>query len=527
MEKNYSLRSNLNRLIAYIYFMKISFCTDSRYAQLQRKVQHKNLIMRKMKEKKYLYLIICMLLANVCFNSNTSAQEISDPELNFEYLWNTFDRNYALFSPKKVDWDALYRIYRPKVSSQTSDSALFDIMSNLLSHLNDNHVRLKSPNRSYQSGILGNIPYMDDFFPLLKGKYLHRIKRHPAGIFSGWLTDSIGYFHIQHFNDYENTAIVIDEILDEFKNTKGLVIDVRENYGGADELGKMIAGRFADQKRFYMTKRNKNGSSHTDFAETQYWYIEPEGRFQYTKPVILLINRFSISEAEVFTLAMRTLPQVTVIGDATSGVFADVYSDKLPNGWKFRCPYNLIEDNTGFCWEGIGIPADIRQTLTKKDIDDGHEKVIELSIELLNNGKSSPQKDKNSLINIRESLPDYVKQNIDSSDFNLLINKFLVLLYKYPDKYYINEIQTNELGNQLMAGSEIDNAILLFNLCTKEFPKSIVSFDNLVNAYIKKDEIELAKENIKKSMMINRQAYPWERDSYIENKNKLNELKNR
>jgi len=83
------------------------------------------------------------------------------------------------------------------------------------------------------------------------------------------------------------------------------------------------------------------------------------------------------------------------------------------------------------------------------------------------------------------------------------------------------------LGNQLMAGSEIDNAILLFNLCTKEFPKSIVSFDNLVNAYIKKDEIELAKENIKKSMMINRQAYPWERDSYIENKNKLNELKNR
>ncbi len=462
-----------------------------------------------------------MLLANVCFNSNTSAQEISDPELNFEYLWNTFDRNYALFSPKKVDWEALYRIYRPKVSSQTSDSALFDIMSNLLSHLNDNHVRLKSPNRSYQSGILGNIPYMDDFFPLLKGKYLHRIKRHPAGIFSGWLTDSIGYFHIQHFNDYENTAIVIDEILDEFKNTKGLVIDVRENYGGADELGKMIADRFADQKRFYMTKRNKNGSSHTDFAETQYWYIEPEGRFQYTKPVILLINRFSISEAEVFTLAMRTLPQVTVIGDATSGVFADVYSDKLPNGWKFRCPYNLIEDNTGFCWEGIGIPADIRQTLTKKNIDDEHEKVIELSIELLNNGKLSPQKDKNSLINIRESLVDFIKKN-EKKEINKVIDDFLILKSSYPNKYYIVEDKINELGIKFLDKNEFDNAIRLFKISTDEFPKSIVGYDNLVNAYTKKGDLSLARKYIEMSLNINRQSYPWEKKSYKENKQKLN-----
>ncbi len=326
---------------------------------------------------------ICLLIIASVF-STTLAQEISNQEKNFEYLWNTFDKKYALFVPKRIDWDALHKIYRPKVSSQTSDSGLFDIMAHLLSHLNDNHIRLNSPNRSYRSGILGTMPEMDNFFPLVKNKYLHKYKDLPAGMFSGWLTDSIGYFYIQYFADAELSASVIDGIMNEFKDTKGIVIDVRENYGGEDDVGKAIADRFADKKRLYMLKRYKNGNSHNAFAAPQKWYVEPKGAIRYTKPVILLINRFSISEAEVFTLAMRGLPQVIIIGDATSGVFADVYQDTLPNGWTFRCPYTLIKDASDFCWEGIGIPADIYQTITKEDIDCGHERVLDLAIALLN-----------------------------------------------------------------------------------------------------------------------------------------------
>lgn len=330
---------------------------------------------------------INILLIAASVFSTTLAQEISNQEKNFEYLWNTFDKKYALFVPKRVDWDALYRIYRPKVSSQTSDSVLFDIMSNLLGHLNDNHVRLNSPNRSYRSGILGAMPKMDNFFPLIKTKYLHDYKDLPAGMFSGWLTDSIGYFYIQYFQDVELSAKVIDGIINEFKDTKGIVIDIRENYGGEDDVGKAIADRFADKRRLYMLERYKNGNSHNDFAAPKKRYVDPKGALRYTKPVILLINRYSISAAEVFTLAMRLLPHVTIVGDATSGVFADVYQDTLPNGWTFRCPYSLIKDASDFCWEGIGIPADIHQTITKEDIDGGHERVLDLAIALLNTSK--------------------------------------------------------------------------------------------------------------------------------------------
>jgi hypothetical protein len=339
--------------------------------------------------KRNLYWAVIGILISASIYDAAIAQEISSQEKNFEYLWNTFDKKYALFVPKRIDWDALYRIYRPTISSKTSESELFDIMAALLGHLNDNHVRLESPNRSYRSGILGTMPPMDDFFPLIKTKYLHGCKERGAGMFSGWLTDSIGYFHIQYFENVEQSSNVLDQILYEFRDTKAIVIDVRENYGGEDEVGKTIADRFADKKRLYMLKRYKNGNGHNDFGPPQKWYVEPEGYNQYSKPVVLLINRFSVSEAEVFTLAMRVLPQVTIIGDATSGVFADVDKDILPNGWTFRCPYNLIEDATGFCWEGIGIPADIHQTITKEDIASGHERVLDVAIAFLNANKST------------------------------------------------------------------------------------------------------------------------------------------
>src|SRR4030042_5925499 len=57
------------------------------------------------------------------------SQELSGPEKNFEHLWKTLDRNYAIFGPRHVDWQALYKLYRPRVTAQTSDDELFAVMT--------------------------------------------------------------------------------------------------------------------------------------------------------------------------------------------------------------------------------------------------------------------------------------------------------------------------------------------------------------------------------------------------------------
>jgi hypothetical protein len=319
--------------------------------------------------------------------------QIHEPERNFDRLWEIFDQRYGIFGPKRIDWDALYAVYRPRVTAQTTNEELFEIMASLLGHLNDNHVNLRAPTRHFNAGILNDLE-MDDFsLDLVKQKYLKgQYERRVDGIFHyGWLNQSVGYFHFSQFRDAASSGAAIDEIIQEFQDCAGIVVDVRANYGGDDRVGKLIADRMADQERLYMMTQRRDGLERDAFTNPQYWYVQPDGPLQFTQPVILLTHRHSISAAENFALAMRTLPHVTVVGDTTSGVFADVESAMLPNGWSVSVPYTLFLDHEGFCWEGIGVPPYIRQVNTKEDISMDRDKVLELAVALIDSGELKPR----------------------------------------------------------------------------------------------------------------------------------------
>ena len=68
----------------------------------------------------------------------------SDPEKNFEALWKTFHSRYPFFELRNVDWNKQFEIYRPQVTSETSDEELFDVMRRMLDPLDDGHVELKA-----------------------------------------------------------------------------------------------------------------------------------------------------------------------------------------------------------------------------------------------------------------------------------------------------------------------------------------------------------------------------------------------
>jgi carboxyl-terminal processing protease len=337
-----------------------------------------------------------------------AAPQTKSPEKSFEYLWKTFDDKYALFDAKGVDWKALYRVYRPKVTQATTDDELFQILSNLLGHLNDNHVTLssKNPDRFFSAGCLyqlfsgtgGSANAYEAFQKMMAErpvpkKYLAKgLQERAGGIFAyGWAGDGVGYFHFNRFTNLEASRQAIDEIVKAFRDAKAIIIDVRRNMGGDDRVGKMIADRFADKKRLYMTTRNRNGPSHGSFASPKEWYVEPDGPAQFTKTVLLLADRTSVSAAENFALAMKVLPHVVQIGDLTSGCFADSAGAELPNGWSFSYSYNLFTDHRGFCWEGIGVPPEIRQVNTEADLRQDRDHVFELAVAISASGGLEPK----------------------------------------------------------------------------------------------------------------------------------------
>jgi carboxyl-terminal processing protease len=335
--------------------------------------------------KKMSGLFIVLFILSV---TGSWTQELSKPEKNFEHLWKTMDEEYGIFLPKRVDWDLLYKVYRPKVTPETTDEELFDILAQMLGHLNDNHVHLRSPFKSFGAGILQEIEREGFSRSLIQEKFLkNKFEERLKGRFIfGFVNESIGYFHFGGFMGLKQSAEVVDEIVETFKDCKGLIIDVRNNGGGDDRVGKAIADRFADKKRLYMTTQIRSGPNHDDFKPPKYFYVEPGGPRQFTKPIILLIHRHSVSAADNFAMAMRTLPHVTLVGETTSGCQADQHGARLPNGWQFSVSYTLFVDQDGFCWEGIGIPPDLRQINRHEDINNGRDKPLELAIELINSG---------------------------------------------------------------------------------------------------------------------------------------------
>jgi len=449
------------------------------------------------------------------------ARDPTDPQYNFEVLWQTFDRNYALFGPKRVDWGALYRVYRPMVTAETSNDRLFEIMSNLLEHLNDNHVRLVGGGRQYRSGILNELngdgyaeEEMADFsIGLVQSKYLVSEMETRGRLRFAWLPDSIGYLRIRGFGQLAETSEAIDEVMAEFRGAKAVVIDLRATPGGDDQVGKAIASRFADRKRLYMRTFERNGPEHDDFAPPRYFYVEPQGPVQFTETLVVLTNRWGISAAENFALAMRVLPHATLIGDFTSGVFADVYGDRLPNGWQFGVSFKLFVDPTGFCWEGIGVPMDLRIVNRPEDIAAGVDRVLEFALEFIERGEPSPRDVSSSVEDIRGSWAAHLEDQIEGLGPEAAAARAEALRGADRRLFYVDEDELIGLAERLAAGGQEPAAAVVLQLAADEFPKSPWAWQLMGEEHLRRGDAEEARMAFASALERNRRSYPWEKQA--------------
>ncbi len=318
-----------------------------------------------------------------------------DPEKNFEILWHAFAENYAFFSLRNVNWNAQYQTHRPQVNSNTTDAALFNIMSTMLRPLEDGHVSLSNGSEFFSPGIPH--PLADrgaEILQIIEGKYLNgNVSIEGNGrLRYGKLTDAIGYLNIlemEGFSESDDPAVHVsalknglDKIVQEFKDLKGIVIDVRFNGGGADGFSLIIASRFADQKRLAFSKQGRKGEEN-DFTPLRERFVEPDGAFQFTQKIVLLTSRATFSAAEVFTMSLMPFPYVSRIGEPTGGGFSDILGRNLPNGWSFGLSNERYFSHEMVNYEKIGIPPHIEIFMTETDLAAGKDGILEAALKQL------------------------------------------------------------------------------------------------------------------------------------------------
>jgi len=310
-----------------------------------------------------------------------------DPELNFEVFWHYFDENYAFFGLRNVDWDQIYRTYRPQVTPETTDEELLEIFSVILSSFDDLHVSLIAGDRVIESakphvllaqwqrefGLKGEDELYQVASPKLRQIITNRLLNGSSKVAAndlvmwGKIEPNIGYLNIIKMSGYagpdaslmNDLAVLekaMEQVMQDFRDVDGIVVDVRFNSGGEDAASLLIANRFADQKRLAFTKKAVHGDA---FTEPQEIYVHPEGEFQFTGPTVLLISEATVSAAEIFTLCMMVYPHVTRVGESTQGVLSDVLRKRLPNGWKIGISNEVYTAADGNCYEATGIPVHV------------------------------------------------------------------------------------------------------------------------------------------------------------------------
>jgi carboxyl-terminal processing protease len=324
-----------------------------------------------------------------------------DPEKNFEVLWETFNRRYPFFELRNVDWKKQYDTYRPKITSKTSDDDLFEIFCQMLDPLDDGHVELKVKAKRHRKKRYFNPERKPRFRREFTNQEIRQLFEttektlvdngfgKPAET-EAWMlrycrSRKFGYIRILELEGVSKRKLTaaLDRIARDFRDLKGIVIDIRENPGGDDRIAITIINRFCDRKRVAFHRKTKIGPGEDDFTSLKTWYLNPEGKVQFTGPIVLLTCDSVFSGGEAFALAIKQLPHVTNLGDHTNGIFSYQLEKKLPNGWEYCLSYQVYFSGDMACYEGKGVPVDIELFNKKADIKCGIDPLITRALEVL------------------------------------------------------------------------------------------------------------------------------------------------
>jgi len=327
-----------------------------------------------------------------------SIQQVKDTsfEKNFKIFWLTFKDNYAFFKERHISWQQIYNDYIPKIRKLKTEQEFAFVLKEIVQKINDGHIRLEIPkalnskiNKSVQKPVR-SLKSKAEVIKDIQQKYIETTKSYNNGVVQwGILKQSkTGYIVITDMNNFadyvpnpetdskdfspkynaiRDTKVplklfddelkgvekIIKIILDDFKNTQSVIIDLRFNGGGYETVALQLLRHFVTQKKDILSVKAK---THDGFSPSQTYSLVP-AQDNYLKRVYVLTSHKTASAAEIFALGTLSYPEIIRIGSSTAGIFSELLWKELPNGWEFSLSNEIYSDNKNITYEGLGIPV--------------------------------------------------------------------------------------------------------------------------------------------------------------------------
>lgn len=336
--------------------------------------------------------LIAVWLMALCSCVKEEVPTSDTPEGNFEALWRLMDSRYCFFDYKKetlgVDWDEVHERYRQRITPYMSRLQQFEVLSEMLGELRDGHVNLGA---SFDLGRSWHYreDYPDNFRADIVEEYLGKGDDYniASALRYRIFDDNIGYIRCESFSDPLGDGN-ITAALSLLATCNGLIIDVRDNGGGALTIAELLASHFTNKRTLVGYTMHKTGKGHGAFSAPQPIYIKPASSVRWQKPVVVLTNRGCYSATNCFASYMKRFDQVTLLGDSTGGGGGMPFTQDLPSGWTVRYSAVVTLDAEHQQIE-FGVSPDIFVSLSDADAQDKRDTLIEAARQLLRSKASA------------------------------------------------------------------------------------------------------------------------------------------
>ncbi len=194
--------------------------------------------------------------------------------------------------------------------------------------------------------------------------------------------NGIGCLTLNSMEDY-SVIKKMDSLWADIRNTKGLIIDIRNNGGGSSDIGFHLLAYLIDKPVavFTSTWRDYRPGNETKFQQPFTGYIYPSKKGYYTKPVVLLVGPRTFSAAEDCALAFDCMKRGAIIGQATGGSSGQPMVFQLPGGGSARVcmKRDSYPDGRDFVGKGIKPTIEVQPTIRdlQAGIDGAKQKALE------------------------------------------------------------------------------------------------------------------------------------------------------
>lgn len=173
----------------------------------------------------------------------------------------------------------------------------------------------------------------------------------------------------------------IHSIMRKFKDTKGIIVDLR--YNPTDFIVYSLGEYLMPEPTPFASRSVASHEKPGDFLMGEVFEVGKQNPDYYKGKVVLIINEFAQSNLEFTAMALRVAPNAKIIGSPSAGADGDLVEIKLPGGIKTYISGIGIYYPDGTKTQRIGIIPDVYIRPTKEGIKEGRDELLEKAVELI------------------------------------------------------------------------------------------------------------------------------------------------